>query len=124
MTNRAVTQILDQAYDHACDLICNQALYQLTPEKLENGSDAQYLWRDDVDYITEKQAKALTQMIRESVLCDRDLVIPLIAKMTLEDLYNEDAWVDSVADYIHKHRKQCGDLIRAKGKAIKREDEV
>jgi len=125
MTTRAEQRILDEAYDYVCDLICNQALYQLMPEKLlESNSDAHYLWRDDVDYLTTKQTNALEKMIRESVLCDRDCVVPLIATMTLEELYDEDGWVDSVADYIHKNRKKCGDLIRAKGKALKREHEV
>lgn len=68
------------------------------------------------EWITDEAAGAM--LAGKRILSNRNL-IKLVATMGLEDLYDDDAWVDGIADYIIKHRNDCRalwDHIEALGK--------
>lgn len=46
-------------------------------------------------------------MLQGTAIVSNRAVLRLINEMTVEALYDEDAWVDNVADHIIRHRNDC-----------------
>lgn len=102
--------VLEQVVNHARKLIGNQALYQLSiPELLDRWDD----WYCHVDNFTPLQYDWAHDLILQHPICDYNSVVDLVAEMTVEELFDDDNWVDPIADYISRRNDECEDIVRA-----------
>jgi hypothetical protein len=102
--------ILEQVVNYARKLIGNQAMYQLSTPALEERWDE---WICKIDSITPAQYDELHALVLQHPLCDYDAVVELVADMTIEELFDDDNWVDPIADYIATRNHECEDIVRA-----------
>ncbi len=71
----------------------------------ETDKDDKYDWADA--NVTDEQT--LSFLDGMSILLTYNL-LELANKIGIEELYDEDGWVDDVADYILEHADSCQDL--------------
>ena len=108
-------RIVDEAVGYARKMICNQAMYQLSTPALYDLWDE---WHATVDSVDPQVHEEIAELIRHHPLCNYDDVVRLVADMTLETLYDNDNWVDPIADYIDEHNDKCQELVRLIAKKI------
>jgi len=92
----AKDKIVAEAVAKARYYVANQAVYYIVPP----GEDDEYRWSDSVHQLEIDDYEKLHELIANSAICSDEKLIPLVATITLQDLYDEDGWVDYVADYI------------------------
>ena len=94
-------QVIAKAKSH----VINQSRYIYPSATVDDGTnDAMYAVADD-----------MTDLQTYGYLTDKDIIsdeklLALVEKMGVEDLYHDDHWIDSVADYIITNKADCEDL--------------
>lgn len=108
----AKQSIVDQVVASLRKKVANQTLYQMSTPALESVWDD---WYDHVDSMKSEDVDWACEQILAHPICDYDRMCQLAADMTIEELYDNDNWVDPVADYIYTFTQEhdCEGLVRA-----------
>jgi hypothetical protein len=96
-------KILQEAVDKVKGYILNQVRF-IYPTQCRTYKYDSELMEVGAEELTDEQVGEM--LAGKSIISDRAL-LRLIGKIGLEDLYNEDGWLDEVADYIVQHRADC-----------------
>lgn len=92
--------IIEQALERVRGLIVNQSRYVCADEV---GVDFETFCEGQEKITDEESLSFLTDT---PVIC-YDQMVELVEKIGLENLYDEDGWVDDVADYLVENQKHC-----------------
>lgn len=95
--------VLQQAVDRVKGHVVNQVRY-IQPTHRRSYKYDQFAMDMGADEVTDKEVEKMLE--GKSILSDRAL-LRLIKTTGLATIYDEDGWIDDVAEYIVAHRADC-----------------
>lgn len=96
--------ILVEIDDKVKYYVVNQSRYNPSGKLFSVHCDAMYTFADSMtDEVTLK-------FLEGKLILHFKRLLNLAGKIGIENLYNEDAWIDCVSEYIYKNRKSCAKL--------------
>lgn len=100
--NKTLREAVDEVKGHILNQVrfvhpTTNPLYKFDSTLMEIGAEE----------VTDEYAG---QMLEGKIIISDDALVELVGSMGLKTLYDEDAWVDPVADYICEHADDCAAL--------------
>lgn len=106
MATYSMHKLLQEAVDRVKRHIFNQVRYIYPTHRRSTLKDT---LRMEVgsDKLTDDDA---AEMLQGKCIISNRTLLRLIGNIGLEELYDEDAWLDTTADHILTHKKDCKEL--------------
>lgn len=101
---QAMTSIIDQVVSKARSLIANQVKYVYPIQLQKDGAFDADAMESGAEKIADEEVT--TRLVDQPIFFHENIE-QLITKMGVSDLYDEDSWVDPIADYIVEHADDC-----------------
>jgi hypothetical protein len=101
----AAFMVLESVAQVLRDRVVNQARYVYPVKEFSDTNDAMYEFADI--YMTDEQT--LPYLKGKDILSNGN-IIGLAAEIGVSNIFSDDGWVDTVAEYIIKHKADCADL--------------
>jgi len=87
--------------------VINQVKYQATEDYLSSVGFVYDDWSDHADECSDETA---IKYLKDRDILSDDLLCALAIEIGMDELFDEDGWVDMVADYIYKNKRDCYSL--------------
>ncbi|PPD55512.1 MAG: hypothetical protein CTY12_00620 [Methylotenera sp.] len=97
-------QLIDQLVKKVQGYVVNSARYNIQTDVHVD------IWTQLADNMSDEQT---LPYLEGKPILRRSNLIKLVESMGVEELYDEDGWVDAVAEYIYQHQKDCQELWTA-----------
>jgi len=96
-----MNQITEEAVAKVRGYVINQARYQCPAGMYGD------LWEDMCEVADDMTDEQTEEFLLERAILDDINLIKLVENITLAELYDEDGWVDDVANYIVDYKDDC-----------------